>query len=168
MIQTQSFTRRFIRLRGIIHVIIAAKLSRRKLVWHTFRHQIHWLNIQILHYAICVHKQLIRRKSNEQYTAYFVLAYSVMAPMPSVIASPETTMPWRFMAAIANGGVLWRPRLVQRPSLITHRSGQGSIDSWQDPAVDGGRSILFTNGTVYVGKGVFWRQDSAGSVFGPH
>jgi len=60
------------------------------------------------------------------------------------------------------------PRLVQRPSLITHRSGQGSIDSWQDPAVDGGRSILFTNGTVYVGKGVFWRQDSAGSVFGPH
>jgi len=60
------------------------------------------------------------------------------------------------------------PRLVQRPSLITHRSGQGSIDSWQDPAVDGGRSVLFTNGTVYVGKGAFWRQDSAGSVFGPH
>lgn len=56
--------------------------------------------------------------------------------------------------------------LVQLPSLITHTAVQGAT-AYSDASSDGARSILFRNGTLYVGKGLFWRQDNAGNTFGP-
>jgi uncharacterized secreted protein with C-terminal beta-propeller domain len=57
-------------------------------------------------------------------------------------------------------------RLVQLPTLVTHRASQ-QFAPYNDPAPDGARSVLFRNGTIYVGNGRFWRQDSAGNTFGP-
>jgi hypothetical protein len=58
-------------------------------------------------------------------------------------------------------------RLVQLPSLITNSASQGP-NVGNDPAVSNARSVLFRNGTIYVGNGKFWRQDSAGNAFGPY
>lgn len=55
-------------------------------------------------------------------------------------------------------------RIVQLPSLITHRPPAPHAG---DAASDDARSVLFGKGTVYVGKGQFWRQDSLGNTFGP-
>jgi hypothetical protein len=58
-------------------------------------------------------------------------------------------------------------RLVQMPSLLTHTVTQSS-PNFIDPAAIGGRSVLFRNGTIYIGNGQFWRQDSAGIASGPY
>ena len=58
-------------------------------------------------------------------------------------------------------------RLVQLPSLITHSAAQLSAP-YDDAASNGARSVLFRNGTIHVGNGKFWRQDSAANTFGPH
>lgn len=59
-------------------------------------------------------------------------------------------------------------QLVRMPSLITHRA-VSSFD--YPPATDASgndaRSILFRNGTVYIGNGQFWRQDIGGTTYGP-
>jgi hypothetical protein len=57
-------------------------------------------------------------------------------------------------------------RLVQMPSLVTDSVSRTSAN-FTDSAVMGGRSVLFRNGTIYVGNGQFWRQDSAGTA-GPY
>jgi hypothetical protein len=38
---------------------------------------------------------------------------------------------------------------------------------WLDPAADGARSVLFPEGTVYVGDGRFWHRRTDGTVDGP-
>jgi hypothetical protein len=58
-------------------------------------------------------------------------------------------------------------RLVAEPKLITHRPGTGDPGLQRDAGANGGRSIMFTNGVVYVGNGQLWRQDRAGVDFGP-
>ena len=58
-------------------------------------------------------------------------------------------------------------RLVPLQSLITHTPATTGTTYFADSAQDGGRSILFSNGTVYIGNGQFWRQDSAGNTSGP-
>ena len=58
-------------------------------------------------------------------------------------------------------------RLVQLPSLITHRAAQPYPPN-DDAADSRARSVLFRNGTVYVGEGRFWHQDSVGNTSGPH
>ena len=59
-------------------------------------------------------------------------------------------------------------QLVRMPSLITHRAGSTSdAGSYYDAAANGGRSILYRNGTVYIGNGQFWRQDIGGNTYGP-
>jgi len=58
-------------------------------------------------------------------------------------------------------------RLVQLPNLITHRATQLSAPHI-DAASTGGRSVLFRNGTIYIGNGQFWRQDNIGNAFGPY
>jgi hypothetical protein len=58
-------------------------------------------------------------------------------------------------------------RLVEMPQLITHSASQGFMN-YPDPASYTGRSILFRDGTIYVANGQFWRQDTAGRVFGPY
>ena len=57
-------------------------------------------------------------------------------------------------------------RLVQRPSLITHRMGMTQQPSY-DAAANGARSVLFPKGTIYVTNGQFWRQDLQGLASGP-
>jgi hypothetical protein len=57
-------------------------------------------------------------------------------------------------------------QLVRMPSLITHRAATNPMPS-DDAASDGARSILFRDGTIYVGKGQFWRQDIGGAIYGP-
>ncbi len=56
-------------------------------------------------------------------------------------------------------------RLAELPALVTH----ASVASFQpiDAAAMSARSILFRNGTVYVGYGQMWHQDSAGVTRGP-
>ncbi len=54
-------------------------------------------------------------------------------------------------------------RLVQRPSLITHRAADYGQGYFTDPSLKG-RSVIFPSGTVYVGNGRFWRQDATGGI----
>ena len=49
----------------------------------------------------------------------------------------------------------------------THTAAQ-LVGSYNDAASNGARSVLFRNGTIYVGNGQFWRQDNMGNTFGPH
>ena len=58
-------------------------------------------------------------------------------------------------------------RITQLPSLVTHTAA--SQNFYNDPGASGGRSVLFRNGTVYVGNGQFWLQDAnGGQTFGPY
>lgn len=59
--------------------------------------------------------------------------------------------------------------LVQMATLVTHRaSAQQPVNSLPDPGSDNGRSVLFRSGTLFVGYGLFWNQDTAGNTAGPH
>ena len=53
------------------------------------------------------------------------------------------------------------------PTLVTHTVQTMGPNYYNDPAQSDARSVLFRNGTVYVGNGRFWRQDASGSVMGP-
>jgi hypothetical protein len=89
---------------------------------------------------------------------------------PSYYSGDSTYYPWLesgLMRFELRGTSASEARLVQMPSLITHRATQATPGSYSDASADGARSVLFRNGTIYVGKGLFWRQDSAGRAFGP-
>lgn len=58
-------------------------------------------------------------------------------------------------------------QLVQRPMMVTHRTG-GVNGPAYDPARFGGRSVIFGSGIVYVGNGQFWRGNDAGGAAGPY
>ena len=52
--------------------------------------------------------------------------------------------------------------------LVTHRPGPGFNEPLTDPAYMGtARSVLFERGPVYVGGGLFWREDTSGAALGP-
>jgi uncharacterized secreted protein with C-terminal beta-propeller domain len=55
-------------------------------------------------------------------------------------------------------------RLAELPALVTHSP---SISSGFDAASYNARSVQFRNGTVYIGYGQMWHQDSAGVTRGP-
>ena len=57
--------------------------------------------------------------------------------------------------------------LVPLQPLVTHRATTGAVSYFQDPAAEGGRSIIFRTGVVYVGNGLFWHQDNVGNSVGP-
>ena len=57
-------------------------------------------------------------------------------------------------------------QLTQLSGLVTHTPAtSGSLV--YDPGADGGRSIVFKGGVVYVGNGQFWRLDNTGGTSGP-
>ena len=90
--------------------------------------------------------------------------------VPQYYSGDSTFYPWQesgLMHWVLRGTSASDARLTQLPSLITARASQGS-NNYPDSAQNGGRSVLFRNGTVYVGNGQFWRQDSAGNSFGPY
>ena len=91
-------------------------------------------------------------------------------PYPQWGSGDSAFYPWqqsglmRFELRRTSAG---NPHVVQLPTLVTHHAAYGTT-AFQDPATSTGRSVLFRNGTIYVGNGVFWRQDSAWNVFGPY
>ena len=58
--------------------------------------------------------------------------------------------------------------LVQLATLVTHRASTHGTNFVADPAADNARSILFRAGTLYIGNGQFWSQDTAGNTAGPY
>ncbi|MGZ5060605.1 MAG: beta-propeller domain-containing protein [Usitatibacter sp.] len=81
---------------------------------------------------------------------------------------PSAYYPWQssgLMRFELHGTTAADARLQQVPALVTHQMPQAAPSP--DPGVDGGRSVLFAKGTVYVGRGQFWRRDAAGNVSGP-
>ena len=59
-------------------------------------------------------------------------------------------------------------QFVPLPDLVTHTAAQMGAVYFNDPAQSTARSVLFRNGTIYVGNGRFWRQDASGSASGPY
>lgn len=62
-------------------------------------------------------------------------------------------------------------RLRALEPLVVERA-PGSVPAlgdqpWMDPAADGARSVLFPQGTVYVGDGRFWHRRADGVMTGP-
>lgn len=92
-------------------------------------------------------------------------------PAPISGSGDSAMYPWQQSALLRfdlqRGASASSARLVPQPSLVLQTAPQ-NYSSWNDSTTGGGRSILFRNGTVYVGNGSFWRQDSAGSVSGPY
>lgn len=83
---------------------------------------------------------------------------------------PSGAVPWNFSGVLRFELARSSPtemRMVPADFLVTHDVANTSLESWQDPAVRNGRSILFPAGTVYVGDGKFWHQDAAGQTTGP-
>ena len=97
---------------------------------------------------------------------------SIHDGFPSYNSGDSTYYPWQesgLMRFELSAGGASSARLYQAPSLITDRATlQPNQYLYGDPGVEGGRSVLFTNGTIFIGRGQFWRQDSAGNVFGPY
>ncbi len=88
-------------------------------------------------------------------------------PYPEYGSGDSAYYPWQqsgLMRFELRGTSATDAQIVQMPSLTTHRAPQGYFI---DPAISAGRSVLFPNGTIYVGNGQFWRQDLGGNVFGP-
>jgi len=55
------------------------------------------------------------------------------------------------------------------PLVVAQGSGPNACDFSSDERSWGsGRSVLFQDASVYVGRGKFWRQDSAGNTSGPY
>jgi hypothetical protein len=50
--------------------------------------------------------------------------------------------------------------------MATHAIGSSSGIP-NDPARGTGRSVMFANGIVYVGNGLYWLGNDAGGVAGP-
>lgn len=90
-------------------------------------------------------------------------------PYPQYGTGDSAYYPWQhsgLMRFELRGTSAADAQLVPLPSLITHSAAQGANVA-SDPASSTARSVLFPNGTVYVGDGKFWRQDVSGNAFGP-
>jgi len=85
-------------------------------------------------------------------------------------ASDSTFYPWVESGLLrfeVRGSSAADAQLVQLPSLVTHSVyTTGDLYPGQDAAVDGGRSILYKSGVIYVINGQFWRLPTNGG-FGP-
>jgi hypothetical protein len=76
---------------------------------------------------------------------------------------------WSGLARFAlTGTSAANAQLVHLPNLVAITTAPWTSPYFADPATSSGRSVLFRNGTVYVGFGQFWRQDAAGHVSGPY
>jgi hypothetical protein len=84
-------------------------------------------------------------------------------------SGPSAMYPWSHSGVLRfdlSGGSAADARLTQRPTMATHTIGSpGGIPN--DPARGNGRSVIFANGTVYVGNGLYWLGNDAGGVAGP-
>jgi hypothetical protein len=99
-------------------------------------------------------------------TGSFALPARIMdGPYPMYGSGDSAFYPWQ-----QSGLMRFELRgasIAPLPSLITHTAAKNP-NLQNDPAVSNARSVLFRNGTVYVGNGQFWHQDSIGNVNGPY
>lgn len=82
---------------------------------------------------------------------------------------PAATYPWSHSGVLRfdlAGRSAADARLTQRPTMATHAIGSSSGIP-NDPARGTGRSVMFANGIVYVGNGLYWLGNDAGGVAGP-
>jgi len=110
--------------------------------------------------------------SNADGTATFAMPVALHDGTPNngVPASdPRAYYPWQesgLMMFRLQGTTALDMKIVPLSPLVTHSASDPTT-----AATDGGplmgRSVLFTNGTVYVSNGYFWRQDANGTKFGP-
>ena len=92
-------------------------------------------------------------------------------PAPQYGAGDSAFYPWQWSGLVRfalQGATVADTRLVRLPNFVTHRAVLYPGNFYNDPATGTARSILFRNGTIYVGNGEFWSQDAGGNVSGPH
>ena len=90
--------------------------------------------------------------------------------VPQYGSDDSAYYPWAYSGLLRfelRGATPADARLVQAPTLVSHSAQQQAVPYFNDPGSDGGRSVLFPKGTIYVGNGQFWRQDMTGKTFGP-
>ena len=78
--------------------------------------------------------------------------------------------PWAF-SGLLRFDLRWSSptelRMVPLDFLFSQQKSTSTLAPWPDAATDNARSVLLKNGTVYVGYGLFWHQDSTGTTTGP-
>lgn len=92
-------------------------------------------------------------------------------PYPQYGTGDSAFYPWQYSGLVrveVRGTGAADARLVPLPTLVTHTAAMMGPYYFADPAQTTGRSVLFRNGTIYVGNGRFWRQDTGGAASGPY
>ena len=90
--------------------------------------------------------------------------------VPQYGAGDSATYPWQWSGLVRyalQGTTAADARLVELPKVVTHTPVPYTSNYFPDPATTTGRSILFRNGSVYIGNGQFWYQDASANTFGP-
>ena len=91
-------------------------------------------------------------------------------PSPQYGSGDFATYPWMqsgLMRFALQGTNAADTRLVALPTLVAQTASPYS-SAYYDAAANGGRSVLFRYGSVYVGNGLFWLLDSSGKTSGPY
>jgi hypothetical protein len=90
---------------------------------------------------------------------------------PTYNSGDSSYYPWQesgLMRFELRGKTAADAQLVRMPSLITHRAlSPYDNPPFADASAYNARSILFRDGTIYIGNGQFWRQDNGGNTYGP-
>ena len=113
---------------------------------------------------------ILRRADGSSTIAIPAAVHDGPIPYPGA-AGPSTAYPWSYSGLLRfelRGTTAADARLVALLPLVTHGTSPYPYGPANDPGRDGGRSVLFTNGTIYSGNGQFWRGDEAGNVTGPY
>ncbi|HUP30173.1 MAG TPA: beta-propeller domain-containing protein [Usitatibacter sp.] len=93
---------------------------------------------------------------------------------PMYGSGPSAPFPWAYSGLLRfelRGSTPADARLTAMEPLVSNRAIFGypypSYPAYPDPGATDGRSVLFPNGTVFVGNGQFWHQGESGGVTGP-
>jgi beta propeller domain-containing protein len=92
---------------------------------------------------------------------------------PMYCCAPSAMYPWQYSGLMRfelRGTTPADARLSALPALVTERANPALpyAYDYNDAAANGARSVLFRNGTVYVGGGRFWHLDNVGTIVGPY
>jgi uncharacterized secreted protein with C-terminal beta-propeller domain len=92
--------------------------------------------------------------------------------VPAYCCTPWASYNWQYSGLMRfelRGATPADARLQELPALVTHRaSGPATYSPQDDASASDARSVLFRNGTVYVGGGRFWHLDNVGTIVGPY
>lgn len=90
---------------------------------------------------------------------------------PLSCCGPSAMYPWQYsgLMRFELRGAGAAARLQALPPLVTHRASVPAYSApSDDAAASSARSVLFREGTVYVGGGKFWHLDNVGTIVGPY